>query len=322
MADLIADHILDRSRLRRKLSFWRVVAILAVILAIGVTGWRMGSSSVGASQKHVARLSLSGLITGDRDTLQLIERVGKSQAAGVIVSIESPGGTTTGAEKVYDELRRLAEKKPVVAVINATGASGAYIAALGADHIVAHGNSLVGSIGVLFQYPNVTRAMDSLGVKFEGIKSSPLKASPNPFEDTSPEARAALTSLVTDSYDWFRNLVRDRRQLTDAELGVVADGRVFTGRQALGVKLVDQLGTEREAVAWLETQRNVEAGLPVRDWRRPSRSSRWGIFSLASIADATGYPSIAALLRKAEFSVESASLDGLLALWHGQSAID
>lgn len=322
MADLIADHIIDRSRLRRKLSFWRVVSALALVIAIGAIGWRLGLGPGSASERHVARMSISGLITGDRETLRLIENIGKSQAAAVVVNIESPGGTTTGAEKVYDELRRLAEKKPVVAVINATGASGAYIAALGADRIVAHGNSLVGSIGVLFQYPNLTRALDTLGVKMEEIKSSPLKASPNPFENASPEARAALASLVTDSYDWFRDLVRERRNLTDAELKVVADGRVFTGRQALGLKLVDQIGAERDAIAWLETEKKIAKDLPVRDWRRPSTTGRWGIFSLSAIAESAGFPVIGALLRQAEIKAEGGSLDGLLALWHGRLSID
>lgn len=322
MADIIADHIIDRSRLRKKLSFWRVVSALAVIIALGAIGWRLAGGSVSPSDKHIARLSLSGLITGDRETLQLIERISKSQAAGVIVAIESPGGTTTGAEKVYDELRRLAEKKPVVAVINSTGASGAYIAALGADRIFAHGNSLVGSIGVLFQYPNVSRALNTLGVKMEEIKSSPLKASPNPFENATPEARAAMESLVADSYDWFRGLVRDRRKLTEQELKVVADGRVFTGRQAVTVKLVDQLGTEREAVAWLETEKNVGKDLPVREWRRPSSTGRWGVFSLASLADAAGMPAFGAMIRQSEVYSQGASLDGLLALWHGPSSIE
>ncbi|MBX9760489.1 MAG: signal peptide peptidase SppA [Beijerinckiaceae bacterium] len=322
MADVIADHIIDRSRLRRKLTFWRVVSVIAVVAAIGAVGWRFTKGSVAPSDRHVARVSISGLITGDRETLRLIDNIAKSQAAAVVVNIESPGGTTTGAEKVYDELRRLAEKKPVVAVINSTGASGAYIAALGADHIVAHGNSLVGSIGVLFQYPNLARAMNTLGVKMEEIKSSPLKAAPNPFEDATPEARAALASLVTDSYDWFRDLVRERRNLSDAELNVVADGRVFTGRQAIKVKLIDQLGTERDAIAWLQKEKNISADLPVRDWRRPSTTGRWGIFSLSSLADAGGFPAIGALLRQAEVKAEAGSLDGLLALWHGRLSID
>ncbi len=322
MADLIADHIIDRSRLRRKLSFWRVVSALTVIIALGAIGWRLAGGSVSPTDKHIARLSLSGLITGDRETLQLIERVGKSQAAGVIVAIESPGGTTTGAEKVYDELRRLALKKPVVAVINSTGASGAYIAALGADRIIAHGNSLVGSIGVLFQYPNVSRALNTLGVKMEEIKSSPLKASPNPFEDATPEARAAMDSLVADSYDWFRGLVRERRNLTEAELKIVADGRVFTGRQAVNVKLVDQLGTEREAIAWLESEKNVGKDLPVREWRRLAAGGRWDIFSLASLADVAGVPALGAFIRQAQAQSDRASLDGLLALWHGRVIVE
>lgn len=322
MADLIADHIIDRSRLRRKLSFWRIVTALAVIIALGAVGWRLAGGSVSPSEKHIARLSLSGLITGDRETLQLIERVGKSQAVGVIVAIESPGGTTTGAEKVYDELRRLAQKKPVVAVINSTGASGAYIAALGADRILAHGNSLVGSIGVLFQYPNVSRALNSLGVKMEEIKSSPLKASPNPFEDATPQARAAMDALVADSYDWFRGLVRERRNLSEAELKIVADGRVFTGRQAINVKLVDQLGAERDAIAWLEAEKNIGKNLPVRDWRRSTTSGAWDIFSLASLADMAGMPTLGAVIRQARVQSDRASLDGLLALWHGRIIVE
>jgi protease-4 len=127
---------------------------------------------------------------------------------------------------------------------------------------------------------------------------------------------------VTDSYDWFRNLVRERRNLSEEELKTVADGRVFTGRQAIKVKLVDQLGTERDAIAWLENEKNIGKGLPVRDWRRPSTTGRWGIFSLSSIADATGFSGAGALLRQVEAKAEGTSLDGLLALWHGRLSID
>lgn len=317
MSDTVADYILDRHRLRRKLTFWRVICVVAVIGLIGLAAWSMSGDKTATGEKHVARLAISGLLTGDRETLKLIDGIAKSNAAAVVVNIESPGGTTTGAEKIYAELRRLAAKKPVVAVIETTGASGAYIAAMGADRIVAHGNSLVGSIGVLFQYPNLSRAMETIGVKMEEIKSSPLKAAPNPFEDASPEARAALASLVTDSYDWFRDLVRERRNLTEEELKIVADGRVFTGRQALQVKLVDQLGSERDAIAWLEAERKIDKGLPLREWRRPSKS-RFDVFSLASVADLVGLPGVGALLRAGEREAQIASLDGLLALWHGR----
>ena len=155
----------------------------------------------------------------------------------------------------------------MVVVVDGLAASGGYIAALGSDYIIAGETSLVGSIGVLFQYPNFTDALKSLGIKVEEIKSSPLKAAPNGFEPTSPEARAAIEAIVMDSYAWFRGLVKERRAMDDALLEKVADGRVFTGRQAVELKLVDQLGDEKAAVAWLVPKRRSER-LPVRDYKR------------------------------------------------------
>jgi len=115
-------------------------------------------------------------------------------------------------------LVRLKAKKPLVVVVEGLAASGGYITAIAADHIVAQQSSLVGSIGVLFQYPNFTELLKTVGVKVEEVKSSPLKAAPNGFEPTSPEARAALDALVKDSYAWFRGLVKERRGLDDGLL--------------------------------------------------------------------------------------------------------
>ena len=163
----------------------------------------------------------------------------------MIVHVDSPGGTTAGSEQLYDSLMRLKEKKPLVIVVDGLAASGGYITALAGDHIVAKQTSLIGSIGVLFQYPNVGDLLTKIGVKVETIKSSPLKASPNGFEPTSPEARAAIESIIKDSYAWFKGIVQDRRHLSDDELQTVADGRVFTGHQGVGLKLVDEIGDER-----------------------------------------------------------------------------
>ena len=173
-------------------------------------------------------------------------------------------------------------KKPTVAVVGTLAASGGYIAALGADGIVAQGNSLVGSIGVLVEYPNFAKLLDTIGVKVEDVKSSPLKAAPNGFEPTTPEARAALASIVDDSYAWFKDLVKQRRALNDPQLAAVDDGRVFTGRQGIGLHLVDRLGGEREAIAWLQKKKSVPKGLKVRDWKASSSVARLGLFSLAA----------------------------------------
>lgn len=312
------DYLLDRRRLRRKLGVWRIAAIVAIAAALLVAFGRDSGGGIapGKLVPHIARLSIQGVITGDKDTVQLIKEIGDSQAKAVLLTIDSPGGTTEGAEKLYDELRRLSQKKPVVAVVGTLAASGGYIAAIGADEIVSRGNSLVGSIGVLFQYPNVSKALDTLGVKVEEVKSSPLKAAPNSFEPTSEAARAALASLVADSFDWFKGLVRERRRLDDQELAKVSDGRVFTGRQALTLKLVDMIGGEREAVEWLETNKGVQKKLPVRDWKKSRSFERLGLFeSAAGAARLLGFDSLAVALEQAAQTSEKASLDGMVAIW-------
>ena len=199
-------------------------------------------------------------------------------------------------------------------------ASGAYITALGADHIVARGNSLVGSIGVLFQYPNFSKLLGAVGVQVEEVKSTPLKASPNGFEPTSPEARAVLASLVADSYVWFKGLVAERRHMTDAELAAVVDGRLFTGRQGLPLKLIDALGGEREAITWLENERGVAKNLPVRDWQRKTRLGRLGLLGLSSnIAEFLGFHSLADVLRQGDQVRRTELLDGLVSIWQAGS---
>ncbi|MDX7950718.1 signal peptide peptidase SppA [Lichenihabitans sp. Uapishka_5] len=315
MATGSADYLLDRRRLRRKLLFWRTAgfALLALIV-LGLALRATASRSAATLVPHIARIQISGLITGDDKTLDLIRDVGASAATGVIVVIDSPGGTTVGSERVYDALRAVAAKKPTVAEIHTLGASGAYIAALGADHIVAYGNSLVGSIGVLFEFPNFAKLLDTVGVSVEKIKSSPLKAEPDGFTPTSDAARAAIDALVVDSYGWFKGLVQDRRHMSDAELAAVDDGRVFTGRQSVPLKLIDQLGTEKDSIAWLEGK-GVAKDLPVRDWKR--RSDRaFGLFGAASSAAETlGAPGLAHVLGLAASLETVRPMDGLQAIW-------
>ena len=321
---LDADTIVDRRRMRRKLTFWRVFAILIAICAVVAAGaaLRVPGTGVltGQAGAAIARVTFTGLIRSDQQRVEALERLGKSRAQAVIVHINSPGGTTSGSEQLYESLMRLKEKKPIVVVIDGLAASGAYIAALGADHIVAQETSLVGSIGVLFQYPNVADLLKTLGIKVEEIKSSPLKAAPNGFEPTSPEARAAIESIVLDSYAWFRGLVKARRQLDDAGIERVADGRVFTGRQAVGLKLVDQLGDEQTALSWLAKEKNIDPNTPVRDFRLRDRLSDLPFLHTAAVVvlEAVGLGAFARHVEEwgALQAVERLSLDGLLALWH------
>jgi len=323
---LDSDVIVDRRRIRRKLTFWRVAAALIAIGAIiavaviAAPGGRNGLTAAGS----IARINIEGLIRSDQERVEALERLEKSQASAVIVHINSPGGTTAGSEQLYDALTRLKAKKPLVVVVEGLAASGGYITAIASDYIIAQQSSLVGSIGVLFQFPNFSELLKTVGVKVEEVKSSPLKAAPNGFEPTSPEARAALDSLVKDSYAWFRGLVKERRGMDDALLEKVADGRVFTGRQAVELKLIDQLGDEKAAVAWLVAQKGVKADLPVRDYKLTPRFGDLTFLRTAAAVtlDALGLSAVARQIEQTGVvqAADRLGLEGMLALWHPAGA--
>lgn len=317
---LDADAIVDRRRMRRKLTFWRVAAALVVLIAVGVAGFMMmPAAGLQPGASAIARIKVQGIIRGNQNRVEALERLAKSNAKAVIVHLDSPGGTTAGSEQLYEALRALQDKKPMVVVVDGVAASGAYIAALASEHIIAHDTSLVGSIGVLFQYPNFTEVLKTIGIKVEEVKSSPLKAAPNGFEPTSPEARAAIEAIVLDSYAWFKGLVKDRRKLDDAQLAKVADGRVFTGRQGVPLKLVDAIGNEKSAIAWLEKEKKVPANTPVRDYSLEPRFSELSFLHVAAWGfQQAGLTSWSQQILEwgGGQAFERLNLDGLLALWH------
>lgn len=309
-----ADDLIDRRRLRRKLSFWRVAAILlvaAIVIATTSYFWRDGA---GIGVDHIARIKIEGTITDDEELLERLERVQESaMVKGVVLHINSPGGTTAGGEAVFEAVRKLAAEKPVVAQVGTLAASAGYMIASAADHIVARQSSIVGSIGVLFQYPDITGLMENMGIKVDGVKSSPLKAEPSPFTPTTEEERAMIRALVMDSYEWFVGLVQDRRPLDRAEVLALADGSIFTGRQALESRLVDSLGGEEEAVRWLGT-RGVDAELDVVEWKPRNQGGWWGVGSQATIASLLGLDRLADRLL-ARAGLEPLFLDGLVSVW-------
>ena len=324
---MTADQIVDRRRLRRKVTFWRVIGVLAVIIVIGV-GIAAFAGRDGVpilTEPQIARVTVSGFIADDRERDELFARIAKSETVkGVIVAIDSTGGATTGGEALYESLRKLAAAKPTVATVGTFGASAAYMAAIATDHIVARRTSLTGSIGVIFQYPEISALLDKLGVKVEDIKSAPLKAEPNPFKPTTPEARAVIDGVVKDTFAWFVDIVAERRKMPWSEARTLADGRIYTGRQALDAKLIDEIGGEEAALAWLTTK-GVDAKLPIRDWE-PSRPGR-GLFSYADaliwIAQTTGLsPSLIPAAVLDRILPESLKLDGLLSVWQGSGGGD
>jgi protease-4 len=219
---------------------------------------------------------------------------------------------------MYDAIRRLAEKKPVVAVCGTLATSAAYIVALATDRIFVYGNTITGSVGVIFQWVEVTELMRTIGIKVEDVKSGPLKAVPNPFEPTGERAREVTEEMVQDAQKWFVGLVSERRKIDPETVPGLTDGRIYSGRQALTLKLVDEIGNQKAAVKWLETERKVTPGLKVVEWTPRTESD--GLFGwlFQSIAYSIGVPAgeIAALLGTMSTSLK---LDGLVSLWHPAS---
>lgn len=318
---LDADQIIDRRRLRRKLSFWRVAAFVlaAVALFAGLVALMPGST-FGPRKSHIARVTLDGVIVENRDLQKTLDRIAESRSArALIVAIDSPGGTTAGSEAIYEAIRKVAAKKPVVAQIGTLAASGGYAAAIAADHIVARRTSITGSIGVLFQWADVSRLLGDIGVEVDTVKSGPLKAEPNPFEPASEEAKAAIRSLVLDSYDWFVGLVAERRNLDMPVARRLADGRIYTGGQALELGLVDAIGGEETALDWLESSHGIDRKLQIRDWSRDGSLGGFGLAeTAAAIARSAGLDRLAAaILRLAGPGI--AGLDGLVSVWQPQN---
>jgi len=314
---LRADDLIDRRRLRRKLTFWRVAAlVVAAAGLIAFSTWIYGDDFTGAAIDHIAKVKIEGTITEDEDLIKQLDAIRQSsRVKAVILSIDSPGGTTVGGESIYEEVRKLAADKPVVAEVGTLAASAGYMIATAADHIVARKSSIVGSIGVLIQYPDVSGLMDKLGIKLEEVKSSPLKAAPSPFKPANDNERAMVRKLILDSYDWFVGIVAERRNMTKPEALALADGSIFTGRQAVANKLIDAVGGETEAIGWLATK-GVDAKLEVVEWKDTEGGSF--LFSKAmarTIGSALGLPDYGGDIIH-ELGADRLFLDGLVSVWH------
>ncbi|AUG54825.1 signal peptide peptidase SppA [Thalassospira marina] len=300
---LDADFILDRRRLKKSILRWRVLAGVAVVVAIVVGLARTGffATAVGP---YIAEVTVEGVIATDPVFLSALDRLeDDDNAVGVIVHIDSPGGTMVGGEELYESLRRIGQTRPIVAEMGTVAASGGYMTAIAADHILAHRGTITGSIGVIFQSMNVTGALEKIGVEPVTVKSAPLKAAPNPFEPTTDEARDVMKGLISDMFNVFVSMVAERRDMTVEQVKALADGRVYTGQQAVANGLIDAIGGRREALQWLEEEKGISADTPVipMEIEEPESSVLVDLFK-GSIGNV--------------LSSEGLKLDGLLTVWH------
>lgn len=274
-----ADAITARRKLRRSVTLWRVLAVLGGLFALGAIILAASGGVLDRRGDHIARIEVDGLITGDAKTLKMLEQIEKAdRVKALIVSIDSPGGTTAGSEAIYEWLRKIAAKKPVVSTMGTVAASGGYITAIGTDYIVARGNTITGSIGVIFQWADLEKLLQTVGVQMEEVKSGELKAEPNFFGPPSEKVLAVTNEMVQDSYRWFTGLVHERRGIEEQKI-VDMQGRVFTGRQALKENSSTRSAARRSRSSGFRTRRRCRSCASSTGSRttasRASESSRW-----------------------------------------------
>jgi protease-4 len=292
------DNLLDRRRLKRKLNVWQggALLLLAILVVVGA------STMTGADQPHIARVTITGMIVDDFKREEILQKLATNEdAKGVIVRINSPGGTVAASEAIFDNLMQISDAKPTASFIATIGASGAYIAALGTDKIYVRKNSLTGSIGVLFQSPEFSGLLEMVGVTVEEVKSSPLKGGPSGYAPMSDDQRGVIRQMIADSNTWFVDLVAQRREMDRETATRLADGSVYTGGRALANNLVDEIGNEKAAIDWLRAQEGVGEDLPVIDYHpKKNNNPLDGLLSMLGFDGLTN---------------SRLTLDGLLALW-------
>lgn len=303
---LDSDMIIDRRRLKRRLTFWRILGVLALVAAVVAAVGRFDLSS---DKAHIARLAIDGIIVDDQLREETLLKIADNPSIkALIVSINSPGGTFTGGDNLYQTLREVADKKPVVAVMGGTAASAGYMIAIAADHVIANAGTITGSIGVIMQTADVTGLLEKIGVKPVIVKSGDLKAQPNPMEPFGEQARSVTQAIIRDFYDLFVEIVIERRNLSPDVAYALADGRIYSGRQAAANGLVDAVGRERDALKWLSENRDISDQLPIHDVKIDYEDEPWREL-------------VGKSLGKVLFS-ERLRLDGVLSLWHPEGHLD
>jgi protease IV len=299
-----ADTLLDRLYLKGQITKWRILAIVFAVLTFIVSfeSYLPGSP---LENSYIARVSMDGLIFDDQKTYDLMDEVKKNpKIKGVIVSLDTPGGSAVGGEETFLRLRELAKVKPVVAVMRSVSASAGYMIALGADQIFAREGTITGSIGVIIETAEMTDLAQKLGITPIIIKSSPLKGTPSPFEKTTAESEKVVRDMIDDFYDRFVEIVAQRRDLPKETVLTLADGRIYSGRGAVKNKLIDAIGGEQEAVKWLVEQKHIDKNLRIKD--------------VKPVKDDNLLAQITQSVTGKFFQSSSLSLDGLLAIWHPQ----
>lgn len=233
--------------------------VMLLIFAVVMISAFSDDSGIGSADNQVGVIEINGPIMESKKTVEDLRKFTKRDSIkGIVVRIDSPGGAVAPSQEIFQAVQRASDKKPVVVSMGSTAASGGYYIAIGAEHIIANSGTVTGSIGVISQLFNVEGLLEQIDVEVHTVKTGKYKDAGSPFREFGAEDREYFRALLEDIYEQFIEDVAKARELELSEVREVADGRVFTGRQAKEYKLVDQLGTFHDAVDWVKDKAEID----------------------------------------------------------------
>jgi protease-4 len=264
-----------------------VVAFAFVMIFVGVYANDDGDLTL--STAKVAILPIDGEILDARETLDLLHKYAKNATVkAIVVRINSPGGAIAPSQEIYAAIRRTRHDsgKPIVASMDSVAASGGYYVAAACDRIVANPGSITGSIGVILQWFNTKDLVQWAKMKPETITSGAMKDAGSPYRELTTSERQYFQHIVTQLHGQFIRAVAQGRQgkLSETDVAKIADGRVFTGEEALGLKLIDEIGTIDDAVRAAGRSAGIK-GEPARIWPKRRETTIWDLLTGSSDAE-------------------------------------
>ena len=300
---------------RKRLFLWRVFSFVLAISLLYIS-FNNPKTNI-SSQPHIANYTISGLLVDADQILEDLEYLEfEDNVKAIIISVDSPGGTTVSAEEIFLKIRSISSNKPIVVVMKNIATSGAYLFSVGADRIFARENTITGSVGVLLQWARIDQGLEKLGIEMKEVKSGKLKAEPDLFGESDEEAMALTQKIVDETYRWFLNLVKERRNVEEYAISQISDGRIFTGRQALELNLIDEIGGNREAKFWLIENREINTDLEILIYDQ-NKSTNFIELSVAKIMDYFNINSSYGDRLKNNLSLMN--IGGLLSIWQHPS---
>ena len=244
-------------RKRHPIIFWGLILLLAV--GIGLFGAALGSNGLVGGQR-MALGAISGPIMDAESTLEWIRKVERDPSvAGVLLRVDSPGGGAAASQELYSALAALAQKKPVAVSMGSLAASGGLMVSMAGTRVFANASTVTGSIGVRMDIPQLQGLMGKIGVGQETITTAPFKDAGSYMRPLNPDQREYFKKVLDDMHQQFVDIVAQGRHMEHARAAALASGKIFTGREAVQLGLVDELGGQETALAWLSAQ----CGVPV-----------------------------------------------------------